>query len=368
MLLVCSLLVGNVQGQEFPELSEEQSAEAAENYQKYCALCHGDDRQGNANDHAPSLRSASLLSSGIPASYLAISYGRYGTPMEAYLDEVGGPLSAMDIQLLFIWLHHQSSGEVPSYTYSPNVVTGDVGLGKNIYAKECASCHGENGEGGTGTALGNSTMLALTEDGFLRYAIEHGRDGTEMPAFADKLSTEEIDSVTAFLRSRASGWTIDKPVLRTPPTADNYVLNSESAAPEFDLKDGHYVGSADLLKAIEEKKKMILLDTRATSGWQRMHIEGAIPVPYYRDSEELKTLAEDLPNDGTTIVVYCGCPRASADYVHRQLQELGFSNTAVLWEGIYGWVALGYPVSIGETVTADNAVLRLGLGGERDAH
>ena len=37
---------------------------AADNYQRYCALCHGKDREGHVNDHAPSLRSRSLLESG----------------------------------------------------------------------------------------------------------------------------------------------------------------------------------------------------------------------------------------------------------------------------------------------------------------
>jgi hypothetical protein len=29
---------------------------------------------------------------------------------------------------------------------------------------------------------------------------------------------------------------------------------------------------------------------------------------------------------------------------------MGFENTAVLWEGAFGWVGLGYPVSRGETI------------------
>jgi len=42
------------------KLTIPQAKVAAENYQKYCALCHGADRQGHVNDHAPSLRSKSL--------------------------------------------------------------------------------------------------------------------------------------------------------------------------------------------------------------------------------------------------------------------------------------------------------------------
>lgn len=81
-----------------PELTPEAAAAAANNYQRYCALCHGDQRQGHVNDHAPSLKSPSLISSAFP--YLlgeTIAYGRLGTPMGAYLDEVGGPMMRREV-------------------------------------------------------------------------------------------------------------------------------------------------------------------------------------------------------------------------------------------------------------------------------
>ena len=57
-------------------LTPEQSEVAEANYQKYCVLCHGEDRQGYVNDHAPSLRSKQLFESGIPHAVLRpIQYG-----------------------------------------------------------------------------------------------------------------------------------------------------------------------------------------------------------------------------------------------------------------------------------------------------
>lgn len=35
-----------------------------------------------------------------------------------------------------------------------------------------------------------------------------------------------------------------------------------------------------------------------------------------------------------------------------QLREAGFTHTAVLWEGINGWVALGYPVFSGQAAAS----------------
>ena len=281
----------------------------------------------------------------------AISYGRLGTPMAAYLDELGGPMTKNEISDLTDWLRGQVALE--PYKLSFDAVAGDIEVGKVVYAKHCATCHGANGEGGTGTALGNPAMLSLTTDKFLKFAIENGRDGTDMPAFSETLSTDEIDGVTAFLRSRAIGWAVEKPVLRAPPAAGNYILNPDSPLAKFNLKDGLYVMSADLLKALEEKKRIVLLDTRSMSQWLMVNIEGSVPLPYYYDFSDFTVLAKDLPNDGTMIVIYCECPRAAAEYVNDKIRKQGFDNTAVLWEGIGGWVSFGYPVFRGETSAVD---------------
>ncbi|HEY5655259.1 MAG TPA: hypothetical protein VIS04_05420, partial [Woeseiaceae bacterium] len=39
--------------EETPKLTEEQSAQAEKQYQQYCTLCHGAEREGYANDQAP---------------------------------------------------------------------------------------------------------------------------------------------------------------------------------------------------------------------------------------------------------------------------------------------------------------------------
>lgn len=333
-------------------LSEEEATAAAADYQRYCALCHGADRQGYVNDHAPSLRSESLMRSGFPMEIrYTIGYGRRGTPMGAYLEEMGGPMSRQQINRLTNWLKDQVGVE-PLYL-SAEPVAGDISLGERTYANHCTACHGEKGEGVTGPAIGNPAMLSLHTDEFLKYAIENGRDGTEMRAFRDVLTADEINGVTAFLRTRATGWEMEQPALQAPPESDRYILNPDSAAPEFDLKDGLYVMSSDLYRALQERRRMVLLDTRVTSMWQMAHIEGSVPIPYYY--ERYDALVADLPDDGTWIVTYCECPRAAAESVNERLREHGLKNTAVLWEGIQGWVTLGYPVSVGQTSVSENS-------------
>lgn len=75
-------------------------ADGAALYARYCALCHGVDREGYAADHAPSLRAPELWESASPAwLWYAVAYGRPGTAMAAFAADQGGPLSHDDQHL-----------------------------------------------------------------------------------------------------------------------------------------------------------------------------------------------------------------------------------------------------------------------------
>lgn len=318
---------------------------AAGMYQKYCALCHGENREGYAADFAPSLRSKSLLATSKSNNFMryTIQYGRAGTAMAGYLDRQGGPMEYIEIELLLQWLYDTAGVEEP-IDLSREPVLGDTKLGATIYEKNCALCHGPSGEGISAPALGGSMLLATATDEFLKYAISEGRDGTPMIAFKDSLSEDEINGVTAFLRSRAAGWDIPKGDTVTIPTPDNYVLNPEGKAPNFDLKQDLYVSSKQVHQALQDSARMIILDARSEVAWRQTHIPGSIPVPYYEDPE---TFVNDLPNDSTWIVAYCACPHAASGRVISTLRRYGYKNTAIIDEGILIWAELGYPVKNG---------------------
>ena len=97
---------------------------------------------------------------------------------------------------------------------------------------------------------------------------------------------------------------------------------------------------------------MILIDTRVPYFWAMAHIKGSLPVPYYSSREEFVAA---LPQDDTWIVAYCECPRAAADSAVNALREIGYRNTAVLYEGYAGWAALGYPIAAGKVDTEQAA-------------
>ena len=80
--------------------------------------------------------------------------------------------------------------------------------GAELYARICAVCHGQKGEGykaDRANALAHPEFLASVSDSFLRIAIARGRAGTVMSAWSTEhggpLTSSDIDALVAFLRT-----------------------------------------------------------------------------------------------------------------------------------------------------------------------
>lgn len=327
-----------------PPLEADAALAAAGDYQRYCALCHGNDREGYAADNAPSLRSHSLIASGgLSYLYSATYYGRPGTAMAAYGAQFGGPLEQSDLINLVRWLAEESG--VEAFLSLPREpIMGDIRLGAELYERDCASCHGAEGEGLNAPALAHPMFLSSVSDAFIRHAIAYGREETPMIGYADLLDNEELDALTAFLRSRASGWDAPNVALRSPPDVEEYILNPNGETPVFELREGRFVAAEAVEQALRLGQRMVLLDARAMSDWQRAHIPGAVPVPYYREPERF---IGDMPDDGTWVIVYCACPHAASGRVVDALRAHGISNTAIIDEGVIVWTQRGYPIQAG---------------------
>ncbi len=69
--------------------------------------------------------------------------------------------------------------------------------GQALYKKYCASCHGADGLGAFGPDLSGDYKYGKTSMA-AKESITSGRPGN-MPAFGDKLSTEEIEALTEFI-------------------------------------------------------------------------------------------------------------------------------------------------------------------------
>jgi mono/diheme cytochrome c family protein/rhodanese-related sulfurtransferase len=323
-------------------------------YVALCAPCHAVDGHGYAADHAPSLISQTFLESASD-DFLrrAISAGRPGTSMAAYSAGYGGPLDAAGINGLVAYL--RSLG--PAAKNLTAVGAGDAQAGQAIYAQRCLTCHGDRKTRGEGTSLGNAQFLLAATDSFIRYAVVNGRPGTKMVGFTGQLTDAEIDNVVAYVRSLGKDDPDIKP-LPAPTGNEPIVLNAKGKSPRFTLRadpcpggvpckqDPRYVHVADVAAALAAKQKIVIIDARPPSEWMRVHIPGAVSIPYH----DMKRL-DEVPKDGTWIVAYCACPHHLSGIVVDELRKRGYTNTAVLDEGINDWHRRGFPVVAAEGVT-----------------
>ena len=314
------------------------AATGAQLYAKYCALCHGAALEGYAADNAPALRSPTFLATASTAFLQsAIERGRAGTAMAGFGKVVGGPLEPAEVDALIAFIRGDAGTPQP---LAPKASTGDVAKGSRLYATHCESCHGTATQRGNAVHLANPMFLASASDAFLRLAVADGRPGTPMEPWKDKLGTTEIEDVIAYVRSLARPVPAAPVVPPSPAPAASVVLNPEGKPPEFALRLGRYASVADVAKAYADKRRMILIDARPTSDYLRLHIPGAISVPYF-DMRGLDT----VPNDGTWIVSYCVCPHEESGRVLEELRKRGYPNTAVLDEGLFVWTQQGHPTA-----------------------
>lgn len=98
----------------------------------------------------------------------------------------------------------------------PNPVAADevsVSAGSQLFAANCATCHGENGMGDGPAAAGldpkpanlhEDHVQALT-DGALFYIVSNGVEGTAMPAWGESLGESDLWNVVNFMRTFGEG-------------------------------------------------------------------------------------------------------------------------------------------------------------------
>ncbi len=94
--------------------------------------------------------------------------------------------------------------------------TQSVPSGAKTFSDNCASCHGDGGKGvramKTPDFTNPSVQTALSGE-LVTKTIREGKPGTTMPAWAGKLSDDQINSVAAFVKSLGAG---TRPARGTP--------------------------------------------------------------------------------------------------------------------------------------------------------
>lgn len=178
-------------------------------YRRHCSACHGHDGTGGVG--VPLALPAFLAS--VDDLYLrhTIRHGRPGRVMPAFTQLDDTEVDAI-VQHLRSW---STAPAAPTHASQP--VRGNVARGQALFARNCAACHGANGEGGHGTgvtlsrprsapilapALNNRGFLASASDAMIKTTLMRGRDGTPMRSFLQQgLRERDINDIVAYVRS-----------------------------------------------------------------------------------------------------------------------------------------------------------------------
>lgn len=178
-------------------------------FQAHCVVCHGLEGRGDGplshlldprpRNFTDPIEMARVSDDRI---YRAIKEGRPGTAMAPWRDVLG----EVEIGDLIDYIRTLTRPLPPGL--SPEGLSLQVG--RRIYEKECAECHGQNGRADTPAAKAhrhhppdftNHIDMARVDDGRMYAAIKLGRPGTSMGGWGDLLSPLEIIDVMRYVRS-----------------------------------------------------------------------------------------------------------------------------------------------------------------------
>ncbi len=144
LLVITTVVVGEPRGGEL--------------YSAHCSACHGDTGGGGVG--VPLSLPSFLDSVDDKFLRMTIRHGRPGRVMPAF-----SQLSDAQVDAIVRFIRSWSKKPAPEFSDEP--IRGDAQHGKQLFASECADCHGENGEGGRGTGVTFSRKrdLPITRSG-----------------------------------------------------------------------------------------------------------------------------------------------------------------------------------------------------------
>ena len=201
------------------EFYQQDVAAGRVTYQNACAACHGVDLGGGSAPHpspdvdtpwpAPALdnivaryQDSEIVDDVEEFILLTLIHGRNGTPMQAFGIASGGSLSDNELDQLVAYILAVQTGELPE----AQALLGRSG--ENMFADNCARCHGPAAEGYVGPQLlnvferygwtGEDDATLESARAAVRDSIVNGRDvpgQAPMPAFDQTLTDDAIEAI-----------------------------------------------------------------------------------------------------------------------------------------------------------------------------
>lgn len=168
-------------------------------FKNNCAACHGSGGQGGKG--YPNLNDDEWLWGGtLDEIYTTIRYGAHNDNPNTH--NGGMPtwkdiLKPEEIEAAASYVEHWHEGDKAPANAK----------GKEVFAANCASCHGDKGEGNTGVGapqLNNDIWLYGGDHATIVQTITYGRAGV-MPAWEGRLNDSTIKQLAVYVHSLGGG-------------------------------------------------------------------------------------------------------------------------------------------------------------------
>lgn len=114
---------------------------------------------------------------------------------------------------------------------------------------------------------------------------------------------------------------------------------------------------AEVKKRLDLGEKLLIVDVREESEWNRGHIPGAMHLGKGVIERDIESA---VPDTSTEIILYCGGGFRSA-IAADNLKKMGYTNPVSMDGGWRGWVEAGLPTARDRTM----ALFPADLSGER---
>jgi len=218
-----------------PVAPVEDKAGAA-SYAKHCAICHGDQREGILPAFPPLIGIKRQMSDAQIVDLIHKGKGRMpGFPAlpDAELTSLLSYLSTTPTITPVMTSGAQGNHRGPQ-------LTGEAAAGGALFLQNCAFCHGRDAMGGeTGPDLTQSKLVLADTDGSkIAQVVREGRNEPDkkMPAF--QFSSQELNSLVAFIRAREAAAASMKGGRRGVAVADLQTGNAEAGKKYFNGAGG----------------------------------------------------------------------------------------------------------------------------------
>ncbi len=175
-----------------------------------CASCHGQDGHGYDKTRGPAI-------AGLPEYYVMRQVEKFRAGLRGGLEPEEGDVYAMHRET--VELTDELFRDLAAYVagFEPrraiHSVAGDIERGKQLYANQCAECHGADAEGDTAK---ESPPLHGFQDWYVIQQIQRFKtdkrqgdpknpDSVAMHEVARQMKQRDIRSIAAFVTTRLDG-------------------------------------------------------------------------------------------------------------------------------------------------------------------